>query len=94
MEKERNNSSVPVPIISHEEIHTKIPSISQHLSNQDHAYYRMEDNQSNADTSSATVVVQQNQPVKKPKDFVNFSCFVILGCNFIFGFLGYHFGRE
>ncbi|XP_033744550.1 uncharacterized protein LOC117330393 [Pecten maximus] len=30
----------------------------------------------------------------KPKDFVMTSCAVLLFCNFIFGFLGYHFGVK
>lgn len=96
MDKKSDNSSEPAPIISHEEIHANVPSISQNISDQDYAYYHKKNtNQPYVDTSSANVVMKdKKQKPKKPRDFVIFSCFVILGANFIFGFLGYYFGRK
>lgn len=95
MDKQSDNSSKPAPIISHEEIHANVPSVSQNISDQDYAYYKKNANQPDVDTSSANVVMKdKKQKPKKPKDFVIFSCFVILGANFIFGFLGFYFGQK
>lgn len=95
MDKQSGNSDKSAPVISHEEIHANVPSISKNISDQDHAYYSRNTNQPHIDTSSANVVMKdKKEKAKKPKDFVILSCFVILGANFIFGFLGYYFGQK
>lgn len=95
MDKQSGNSDKSAPVISHEEIHANVPSISKNISDQDHAYYSRNTNQPDIDTSSANVVMKdKKEKAKKPKDFVILSCFVILGANFIFGFLGYYFGQK
>ncbi|XP_063432301.1 uncharacterized protein LOC134714727 [Mytilus trossulus] len=45
---------------------------------------------------SGSNVVTQGKPdgKRKPKDYVVTSCCVIMLCNFIFGFLGYHYGVK
>lgn len=45
-------------------------------------------------TGPISIVAPKPDPSQKPKDFVMFSCFVILCCNFIFGFLGYNYGGK
>ncbi|KAK6176774.1 hypothetical protein SNE40_015009 [Patella caerulea] len=40
------------------------------------------------------VIAQKPDPNRKPKDFVIFSCFIIMGCNFIFGLIAYNYGVK
>lgn len=48
----------------------------------------------NPDGGPPVVFQGPPDPKDKPKDFVMTSCAVLLFCNFIFGFLGYHFGVK
>ncbi|XP_067684819.1 uncharacterized protein [Haliotis asinina] len=40
------------------------------------------------------IIAQNPDPDRKPKDFVMTNCFVVFACNFIFGFIGYHYGVK
>lgn len=84
-----------VATIDHQEVHVNLtkpteskPAISQGqiVTSQPNASYK----------SGETGIVFQPppDPKDKPKDYVVTSCGVLLLCNFIFGFLGYHFGGE
>lgn len=83
--------------IEHTEVHIDVgqghtnthPVISTGKSGEPEVRY------SSAESGQTTVVVQTKpDPADKPKDFVVTSCFVIMFCNFIWGFAGYHFGCK
>ncbi|KAL5015220.1 hypothetical protein ScPMuIL_009490 [Solemya velum] len=49
---------------------------------------------SDPSSQAPRAIVTQPDPKDKPKDFVVTSCLVLAFCNFIFGYLGYHYGLK
>lgn len=85
-----------VATIDHEEVTVNIsrksePNSDQIVTRQPTVGYN---NSQEGDAGPPIVFQGPPDPKDKPKDFVVTSCAVLLLCNFVFGFLGYHFGVK
>lgn len=90
-----------VATIDHEEVHVNLTkkgvdgNAPEVLTSKPSVGYIKDGSKVNVSNQSVPVVTQGPlDPKRKPKDFVVTSCLVIMFCNFIFGFLGYHYGGN
>lgn len=88
----KNGSRNSAVTIEHTEVHLDMGAQKQTVINTGGT---SEVRYSNAESGQTKIVVQTKiDPSEKPKDFVVTSCFVIMFCNFIWGFAGWHYGCK